>query len=85
MLAVVMINAHIFHRLSLRTVLSEIARVIRGIKHDFPFINIRKVPREVLKTEGKVRREAFYVAFKNLNGVFNIMVLQSRNLIKCQF
>ena len=23
-----------------------------GIKHDFPFINIRKVPREVLKTEG---------------------------------
>ena len=24
----------------------------RGIKHDFPFINIRKVPREVLKTEG---------------------------------
>ena len=22
--------------------------VIRGIKHDFPFINIRKVPREVL-------------------------------------
>ena len=28
---------------------------IRGIKHDFPFINIRKVPREVLKTEGKAR------------------------------
>ena len=26
---------------------------IRGIKHDFPFINIRKVPREVLKTEGE--------------------------------
>ena len=25
----------------------------RGIKHDFPFINIRKVPREVLKTEGE--------------------------------
>ena len=25
-----------------------------GIKHDFPFINIRKVPREVLKTEGEV-------------------------------
>ena len=24
----------------------------RGIKHDFPFINIRKVPREALKTEG---------------------------------
>ena len=27
----------------------------RGIKHDFPFINIRKVPKEVLKTEGKAR------------------------------
>ena len=25
----------------------------RGIKHDFPFINIRKVPREVLKTVGE--------------------------------
>ena len=23
-----------------------------GIKHDFPFINIRKVPREVSKAEG---------------------------------
>ena len=28
---------------------------IRGIKHDFPFINIHKVPREVLKTEGEAR------------------------------
>ena len=27
--------------------------VYRGIKHDFPVINIRKVPREVLKSEGK--------------------------------
>ena len=26
-----------------------------GIKHDFPFINIRKVPREMLKTEGEAR------------------------------
>ena len=26
-----------------------------GINHDFPFINIRKVPREVLKTEGVAR------------------------------
>ena len=25
-----------------------------GIKLDFPFINIRKVPREVLKTEGLI-------------------------------
>ena len=30
-------------------------RTNRGIKHDFPFINIRKVPREVLKTEGEAR------------------------------
>ena len=27
----------------------------RGIKHDFPFINIPKVPREVLKTGGEVQ------------------------------
>ena len=27
----------------------------RGIKHDFPFINIRKVGREVLKTEGEAQ------------------------------
>ena len=27
----------------------------RGIKHDCPFINNRKVPREVLKTEGEAR------------------------------
>ena len=26
-----------------------------GIKHDFPFINICKVPREMLKTEGKAQ------------------------------
>ena len=30
-------------------------RINRGIKHDFPFVNIRKVPREVLKTEGEAR------------------------------
>ena len=29
--------------------------VNRGIKHDFPFINICKFPREVLKTEGEAR------------------------------
>ena len=28
---------------------------IRGIKHNFPFINIHKVPMEVLKTEGEAR------------------------------
>ena len=29
--------------------------IIIGIKHDFPFINIPKVSREVLKTEGVAR------------------------------
>ena len=29
--------------------------IFQGIKHDFPFINICKVPREVLKTKGKAR------------------------------
>ena len=28
---------------------------IRGVKHDFPFVNIHKVPREELKTEGEAR------------------------------
>ena len=28
----------------------------RGIKHDFPFINICNVPREELKTEGEALR-----------------------------
>ena len=27
----------------------------RKFKHDFPLINVRKVPREVLKTEGEAR------------------------------
>ena len=27
----------------------------KRIKHDFPFINIRKVPRKVLKTEGEAK------------------------------
>ena len=31
----------------------------RGIKHDFPFINIRNIPREVLKTEGEARGSTF--------------------------
>ena len=26
-----------------------------GVKHNFPFINNRKVPRELLKTEGEAR------------------------------
>ena len=40
----------------MRTTNTALTRLIdRGIKHDFPFINIRKVPREVLKTEGEAR------------------------------
>ena len=31
----------------------DLVELNRGIKHDFPFINICKVPREVLKTEGE--------------------------------
>ena len=54
-----------FHRASPKMVWIRLCRiqmnrlkpkiVIRGIKHDFPFINIRKVPKEVLKTEGEAR------------------------------
>ena len=33
----------------------KLCTINRGIKHDFPFINICKVPREVLKTEGEAR------------------------------
>ena len=34
----------------------ELFSCFRGIKHDFPFINIRKAPKEVLKTESEARR-----------------------------
>ena len=34
------------------TLMLDLIACIIGIKHDFPFINIRKVPREVLKNEG---------------------------------
>ena len=34
---------------------NKINSLNRGIKHDFPFINIHKVPRVVLKTEGEAR------------------------------
>ena len=39
----------------LRNELNFSRHFIRGIKHDIPFINIRKVPREVLKIEGVAR------------------------------
>ena len=37
-----------------------------GIKHNFPFITIRKVPRELLKTEGEV--------FNTSRGTLQILV-----------
>ena len=40
----------------------------RGIKHDFPFINIRKVPREVLKTKGEGR------GFQPSQGAFRMLM-----------
>ena len=41
--------------IALTAVLARALAIDIGIKHDFPFINIRKVPREVLKTEGEAR------------------------------
>ena len=49
---------HLLQRLNL-----GFATIIRGIKHNFPFINIGKVLREVLKTEG----EAFQRDLANVN------------------
>ena len=51
------INLHMyFRRISFCKTFYENQPIYnRGIKHDFPFINIRKVPREVLKTEGEAR------------------------------
>ena len=40
----------------------------RGINYDFPFINIRKVPREVLKTEGEAR------GFQPSHGVLRMLM-----------
>ena len=42
--------------------------VNREIKHDFPFINIRNVPREVLITEGEARGfQRFHRDLANVN------------------
>ena len=46
----------------------------RGIKHDFPFINIRNVPREVLKTEG----EAFLPSRGTLRMLMNDKIMFDR-------
>ena len=42
--------------------------VNRGIKHDFPFINIRKVPREVLKTGDEAR------GFQHFRGTLRMLM-----------
>ena len=54
--------------------LSEIFN--RGIKHDFPFINIRKVPREVLKTEGEAR--GFQPSRRTLRMLMNDKIMFDR-------
>ena len=40
-----------------------------GIKPDFPFINIRKVLREMLKTEGEARGFQHLFGFQHLPNV----------------
>ena len=45
----------------------------RGIEHDIPFINIRKVPREVLKTEGEDR--GFQLSRRTLRMLMNDKIM----------
>ena len=45
----------LYRCMSIAYILTLLIFFNRGIKHDFPFINIRKVPREVLKPEGEAR------------------------------
>ena len=52
-------------------------KIIRGIKHDFPFINIRKVPRKVLKTEGEAR--GFQPSRGTLRMLMNDKIMFDRN------
>ena len=47
----------------------------RGIKHDFPFINICKVQREVLKTEGEAR------GFQHSRGTLRMLMKDKSRLI----
>ena len=48
----------------------------KGIKHDFPFINIRKVLREELKTEGKAR--GFQPSRRTLRMLMNDKIMFDR-------
>ena len=41
--------------INIRKIPRDLANVNIGNKHGFPFINIRKVLREVLKTEGEAQ------------------------------
>ena len=54
----------------------------RGIKHDFPSINIRKVTREVLKTEGEAR--GFQPCRGTLRMLMNDKIIFYRYCIKIQ-
>ena len=46
---------HNMHHKKYKKIKTLKENINRGIKHDFPFINICKVSREVLKTEGEGR------------------------------
>ena len=59
-----------------QTVLRCTESFIIGIKHDFPFINVRKVPREVLKTEGEAR--GFQYLPRDLANVMNDKIMFDR-------
>ena len=55
--------------------------ITRGIKPDFPFINIHKVPREVLKTEGEAR--GFQPSRGTLRMLMNDKIMFDRYYMYC--
>ena len=63
----------------------------KGIKHDFPFINIRKVPREALKTEGEPSRGTLRnlmnnkIMFDRYYCIISTKTLQKRRKLLAQF
>ena len=54
--------------------LERVMKANRRIKHDFPFINICKVPREVLKTEGEARGFQFALGFQPSRGTLRMLM-----------
>ena len=62
--------------MSLLFEINDAISFIRGIKHDFPFINICKVPREVLKTEGEAR--GFQPSRGTLRRLMNDKIMSDR-------